>query len=488
MGKKMSTQAAKHELESLNDFQREFHTVEDIKEPIVSRYYRTYLKSTWHTTALMKLECADDSEELVYRVNTTFHLLIYTYMRFMLPAVTVKPKYKKSVQIAWCHNAGTNPVMQAVFKEDDDAFHTWDRIWADIFFQYYQYSGAGKRKAHNVGIGNITMLENFNTSLPAHPVNVDQPWFYSMDEALAFPIFYKGSQTRACHRYLFNQNVTDFLRMKVNTPKGWVDVTKNMNKYIDIAGTGKFGKPELWGRYGYITEAEIKEYKCKPNRVYYIKDVISCKSANINKFGTTAEIPISWTGNNPCLAAFWVAENQDATLKHNYSNYTTNTDNLYDGWDPIKTTYWGYGGEKHKFKDMPSDHFNIASSRKHFPSAPSEMGYHGSSIADDSTNIHSDISLALQNLGTKFECLISDNSFSSLGQEEDNDEEDSIELIDIGEGVQHKNGVKQLNIDISDSPSYITHVKLLILRKFTVTMTSGKVADKDNNSYKFEII
>ncbi|CAH6421702.1 Divergent major capsid protein [uncultured virus] len=407
-------------------------------------------------------------------------------MCFTLPPVRVKQEYKGRVRIAWCHNVGTNPIQQAIFKEDDDTYQTWDNYWADIYFQFYQDQGAGKRENHNIGVGNVKCLEEWTEYLPSYPIDVDQPWFYSMDHALSFPIFYKNSQTRAEHRYTFRRKLVDLLRVQIlGKDHKWKNTTRKVHQYLDITPSATLKLPELWGRYAYITEPEIKWYKCKQTRVFYTRDVEICDTPNPNKYKSTAEIGLHCT--NPCLAFFWVAENLDATANHNYSNYTTDVNDLYSGWDPIKTTTLKYGTTV-RLDNMPSHHFSIAEPRKHFPSAPSERGYHGYSYAWDSTSYHGDIGIVFANMNARLQCRIANNNiFTNIAYEEDDDDEEEDEIADAADGDQNKNnGKKHEDTELADfsleenSPSFVTRSRLLVVRKFTI---SAEADDK----YKFTV-
>lgn len=480
----MSIQAAKEELNSLTEFQREIHVVSDVKEDIISNFYKVFTKSTWYSSLLMKLKRTADGDEVIYSVNNSFHFLMYSYLRFILPPIRVKPEYKGRVRIAWCHNVGTNIISQAVFKEDDDTYQTWDNYWTDMYFQYFQYEGAGKREAHNIGIGNIECLEGWTEFLPSYPINVDQPWFYSMDHALAFPIFYKNTLTRAEHRYTFRRKITDLLRIQIlDNKEQWRESKAPIDKYLDVRSTATFGLPELWGRYAYITEAEVKWYKCQTTRIFYIRDVAICDTPNPNKYKSNAEITLHCT--NPCLAFFWVAENRDATANRNFSNYTTDTNDLYNGWDPIKTTSLTYGTTA-RLDRMPSDHFSLAEPRKHFPSTPNERGYHGCSFSWDSTSYHGDIGMVFANMNAKLICHISNNNiFNNNNIYKDGEEgetEDEDEIIDLHNGKldnNKQNNLSQNSGDIDQSPSFITRVRLLVVRKFTISL--------ENDQYKFSI-
>ena len=481
----MSIQVAKKELESLTAFQRDIHVTNDMSEEIASLFYRTFLKSTWFSSVLMKLRSANDSDDVVYHVNNSFHFLLYSYMRFVLPPIKVKSDFIGRVKIAWCHNVGTNITHRAVFREDDDVYQTWDNIWTDIYFQFYQNAGPGKRENHNIGIGNVECIEGWNDYLPSYPINVDQPWFYSMDHSLAFPIFYKNSETRAEHRYQFRRKVVDLLRVKIlGKDRKWHPTTRNIHRYLDIDPKLTIKEPELWGRYAYITEPEIKWYKCKQNRTFYTRDIEICDTPNPYKYKSTSELSLQCT--NPCLALFWVAENQDAVFVHNYSNYTTDSENVYGGWDPIKTTTLSYGTIK-RLDNMPSDHFSIAEPRKHFPSSPSERGYHAHSYAWDSTDFNGDVGITFAGLNANLACKIDNNSiYNNSVFDDDDDDDDPDEIADFiaddntPQHTKHSNKIETIT-DESLSPNFIVRSRLLIVRKFTIT--SGDEADK----YKFSI-
>jgi hypothetical protein len=484
----MSILAAKEELLSMTETHRDMHVQSSLNEEFVSEFARTFQKSTWYSTTSMKLACVEDGEEVAYAVNTNFHLLIYTYMCLMLPAIRVKSEYKKNVRIAWCHNVGTNLIQQAVFKEDDDMFQRWDSTWADIYFQFYQSEGAGKRDNHNIGIGNVKFLEEWTDYLPAYPIDVAQPWFYSMDRALAFPIFYKNSQTRAEHRYTFNRNINYLLRCQIfdNKTQKWRNATRAIHRYLDIGPSSMLKLPELWGRYAYLTPQEIQWYKCNKSRVFYIRDVEVCDTQNPNKYGSTAEVSLH--SRSPCLAFFWVAENKDAKDIHNHSNYTTNVDDIYKGWDPIRSVSLKYGTVA-RLDNVPSHHFSIAEPREHFPSAPNECGYHGFSYASDSTNFDGDIAIVLSKLNARLHCKIANNDIFSTTKyhdEEDGEEEEDDAISQSGfedlsvEKIDDSKATELLTIE--PSPSFITRVRLLVIRKFTITLEEG------TDKYKFTII
>ncbi len=461
----MEIQATKLELESLTEFQKSIHFPRYEKEPLTSKFYKEYLKTTWYCSSTMPLKSSEqDSGETVYTLNPSFHYLMYTYMTFTLPPIKVKPQYKKKVQISWSHNVGTNLVKTASFKEDELTYQSFDNIWMDDYFQYYMPSGQSRRRNHKIGVGSIPFLEEWTDTLPLYPINVDQPWYYGEETADAYPIYIRGSQVRAEHRYTFRRNIFDLLRMQILSPttNTWINVAPSAYmQTLQYGGSMLIQKPTLWGKYAYITNEEINTNKCKPKLEFFIKDVESCDGVKPNKFGTPAEISLQCT--SPCLAMFWKAENLDALMLNNHSNYTSNTDDLYTGWDPILNTSLQYG-TKFKFKQMESHHFNIAESRKHFKSSPNETGYHAYSFAWDSSNYDGEVGVVLSELNAKLICKIANNDIRDMIYKEDtyinpdNDTESFDCLLEDHEEYK-----------IKESPKFITRVRLLVLKKFTIS-------------------
>jgi len=483
-------QIAKDQLSSLTDFQRDIHVL-DVDDPIeiISPYYKKYIKTTWRTSVITKFASHPDGDEIIYPLNNSFHYLEYTYLCFKLPAIRVKQKFLGKVRIAWCHDPGNNIRLISIFKEDDDEYHTIDNVWGDIHPQFYQQGGAGKREGHKLGTGIINYLEDWSEDyLPPYDIDVNQPWFYSNDIASAYPIWMKGSLTKASHRYKYRKKVVNLLRLEELKDGKWVAKKSNLSNYIDIIGPENIKTPELWGRYGYISDNELKwnntcddtwitinEEENIKQKVLYTRDVVSCDIENPMKYKNLSTKVLKCS--NPCLAFFWVAENKDATSIHNYSNYTTNTNNVYEGWDPIKYTTFRLG-QSVVFNKMKSHHFSIAQPREHFPSTPWMTGYHGYSNAHDSTDFNADIGLVYDELLAVMNCRIDNNDIyinryktdDNIDDEDDEDEDDDKTEIESS-GYDFKN-LDNKSTDLS-SPNFIIRTRLLVIRKFTITNRNG---------------
>ncbi len=481
-------QIAKDQLSSLTDFQRDMHVLNaNDSIEIITPYYKKYIKTTWRSSVITKFASQPDGDEIIYPVNNSFHYLEYTYLTFKLPAIKIKTEWMGKVRICYCHDPGNNIRVISRFREDNDDFQTIDNVWGDIYPQFYQKEGAGKREGHKLGTGIINYVEKWTEDyLPPYEIDVDQPWFYGNDIASAYPIWMKNSLSRASHRYTFRKKVVNLLRVDLLKNGKWISQKSNLSRYVDIIGPENIGTPELWGRYGYVSDSELKWYnecddtwvtinegeKEVKQKVMYTRDIISCDIENTTKYKNTSTKVLKCA--NPCLAFFWVAENKDATAVHNYSNYTTNTNDVYKGWDPIKWTSFELG-KSVVFNKMASHHFSIAQPRKHSPSIPWMTGYHGYFNAQDSTDFNGDIGVVYDDLPAVMNCRIDNNDIyinrykTEHDIDEDDDDDDKTE---VDEPISERKNSDDKFFDLS-SPNFIVRTRLLVVRKFTVTNRDG---------------
>lgn len=467
----MAVSIPKMELESLTKFQRDIHVVSSREEEIISHFFRVFTKCFWYSTALTKHKAhVVNVDEVIYTANATYHFLAYSYMCFTTPAVRIKNEYKGKVRIAWPRNLGTNVSRSASFCVDETEYHWWDSIWADIFFQFFQDKGAGKRRAHNIGIGNVKCMEEWSEFLPPYDIDVYQPWFYGMYTWTAFPIFCCSSMSKIEHRYRFRRKLRQLLRMQIKQPDGtWKDSVSQIMRYLDNAPESQIPLPQLWGRYAYLTNQEIEWFKCREERYYYIRSVVPCDALNSCGYGSKPSV--NWECNNPCAAFFWVAENVTARNMHNFSNYTTDSNDLYSGWDPIKNATLAYGSDTKRFHKLPSHHSSIAEARKHFKSAPDMRGYHGHSLAWNCMNYDGDIGLVPKQLKMTFSCMLADTNIFSLTNTKPDDVEDETDLEDTG--VPQEEETEEEIVESKSQDKFDLKVRLLVVRKFTITREGG---------------
>lgn len=466
----MSTAVSALEIQSLTSWQKtifwdeaEGSANEGTKGKRTTPFYNDFRACTWYSSVPARMPGTEDSDDMCFAPNTTFHYLTHSDLRQHLPAIRVLPRYKDLVEICWPHNIGTATIDWAELRVNDKIFQRFDRVWCDFYFQFNMKPGF--REAHSLAIGSIPKLENWSSSLPAYTTNVQLPWWYSEDLALAFPLHYcsHSSNIRVEHRFRFIRRIGDILRMRTrrSVDDPWVEGRVNFACLEGVSSTSKFLTPELWGRYHVVTNCELVWQRTEGNSKFYIKDVIEADATNPCSFNNGADIELRC--GSPCVALFWAAENYDALQKKITSNYTTNTHDLYSGYDPILTTSLKYTGID-KFRDMHSDHFNLGESRKFFLSPPNETGYHAFSFGTQPFGYDPDVAPVFSQLRAILSMRIADTDIFKIPME--NDERDLLASSDA------------LAVEpvVPEYSRFIPRVRMLVLKEYTVTTTeTGQV-------------
>ena len=424
----MTVNIAKIDLDTITKFQEKIHLAADDDEEMVSDFYQEFHKTSWYAHLPVQLKSEPGTNgNVTFPVNMTFDYLTYSYMRQRYPALQIKDRFKSRVEISWPHNLGTNIVERGGLYFDDQDAQNIDSVWFDIHSQFFMPPGF--RDHHNMSVGNIPILEQWGSYLPAYTTNVDQPWYYGRDTSLAIPILV-CSLSKIAHRYTFRDKISKLLRMRCKTKEGWRTIKCNL-EFIEGHGDDKLPVPELWGRYAYISDEEREWNKCKTKKVFYIDDIIAIDAEDSAPFGRTVSLDLDC--ETPCRSIFWVAENEKALNQNNYSNYTTDHTDLHNGWDPVGPISLYYGGQP-RLDKMATDHFSVAECRKHFTSPPSEVGYHGYSFSQNPMSIDACVGIVMKDLKVKFSAALNDgNPFLILikGASNSNDS-DSILLDDEG--------------------------------------------------------
>nr|QBK91899.1 MAG: major capsid protein [Pithovirus LCPAC304] len=492
------TSVAKMELNSITEFQKELHesrkNKEGVLEKIASIFYQEFEKVTWYTRILNKIPCSvvGDDNVYVFKANTTFHSLVYTYMVQHWPYIRVKPEHRGEYKICWPHNRPHNTLPNAHFEVDDVVMNTFDHVWLDTYFEHFMKPGF--RDHHNMCVGNVPRDEEWGDVLYPSDTDLPQPWFYSRDPCLAFPLHYCARDTNVLHVYEVKNKIKDLLRMaKCVTDrtgkKRWVELKEVDFKMLDgVTLKSKLKKPELWAAYSYVTPNEIAwntECQGEEDKVFYINDVVSCDQINTKTYGKTAEVDLCCT--SPCKALFWSAENVDASKKRNYSNYTTDS-NVYVGWDPIQHVGLKYS-ETQRIKEMATHHFTRMQSWYHFPSPPSTAGYSVHSLSHDCMSIDAEVGLVFSELkakmffklqGRKFQGHKFQNpasqlyDFSAECDLESETSADEDEYLDT-----HTSTIEDASEPKYTSPNFRIHMRLLVLKKLTI--------EKKDKKYEFKI-
>jgi hypothetical protein len=491
----MDSGIAKHDLTTLTQFQKELHggyddDDDDDEEPMTV-FAKDFRKTSWYSHLPSPMICKGENP-FIFTANTTFHFLKYVYAVLYAPALKVKPKHENKIQICWPHYLAHNIFQNGYTDVDGSRFSYFDSHILDINGQYKR---GDNREHYDMMVGNVEMLTKWGNFLPEYPMQIPLPLDMARDPSHAFPIFYTNSKSSIDIVLNVRNKIVDLLRMRILVEKEevvenesdkdgkplkrkiqyWKEIPCNLD-YIDGAGASALiRKPELWARYAYLTDKELKWWKtCRSKRIeqiidetssqepekvelenydYYIDDYIACDAENTSSYGETASVTLN--GKYPSKAIYFFAENTDATKNRNMSNYTTSIEDLVDGWDPCLKHTLSYGGTA-RINDMDNFHASNVECLYHEKYAPRDAGYHLISIADNPNSIDAELGIVMDQVKAKFSVKLG-NSDPKL-KPVMGDEGRYAELENINQEEQMRKG---------PTPKFKLRVRMLITRKIT---------------------
>lgn len=443
------------EPETFTLFQKELHrrTGEGVPEKIKTVFIHRFVKISWYAPIKEQLEAVSSNQGITYTVSNSHDYLLKTFLVSYLPAIRVKPEYINEYRIAWTHNPGINIVQNAVLKANNTQLNSFDSITHDILSQYGYIVKRGFKSFHRQKIGNIPKLEEWTTFLPYHPIDVPQPFFYATDNHRGLPLL-KSSLIKYTHNYTFRRKILDLLRMQKydSVTESWVNIVPEAKFLEGIKDDDQeIPQPQLWGRYSQITKAEREWYKsCPMTHEIFYDDVVTCNAINSISYGQTLNIPL--TAQTPVKAVFWVSQNLTAVANHNYSNYTTNADDVTQGYNPNISFSFKHGN----IQRIPETDIGKAEEDTwEFPRAPWENGYNVITFCNDpfSFDGQASISLAESNKVGNITIKLGNNDPNFIRPGNSEPKKETEPTTDIQNSVL--------------SPQFFINCRLLVYRKFS---------------------
>jgi hypothetical protein len=318
----------------------------------------------------------DSSGDYIFQVDPAYSYLHNMELHQILPSVSVKKEHRKKLQIAWCFYPGLNVTDKAVMLSGEKkVLSSFVKHWGDIEYQYYK---SNKEEHYTRYLGHIPVLNEWSHILPRFSLRVQQPWPFT--RGLPFRIF--RLKDKISFSYTMKKDIFSLLRVRIfnSSSQTWVPckVTKSICKYLDFHDKGSLSPPIMIAEYSKITPEEEKEIAERSVR-YIIEDVKHFGLPVLEKDKTTQTVEI--TLDDPIKAIFYIAENYDATLLNNHSNYSTNADDPLEGERPIKSIYPYYKGSplvpfSSEFTpEVFTDYCESSYPRSCFPGFPRDPGY-----------------------------------------------------------------------------------------------------------------
>lgn len=441
----------KLDMASMSPVQKELYLpLENEPQEHPAQLIPAFEKFTWSSHLPVKFEHRQVSNFISYSPPTNLHFLLYSTLFLRLPKVRVKKEYQDRVKIAWTYNLGINIINTGFLCFNNDNIQSIDYIRLNMFIQEY-FKSENQRLVFDRMIGNIPQLQNWTTYLPPYPLKIPQLWFcYARNEGLAVPLFLLN-EVNVHHKFDFRLKIADLIRMKFldQETNQWVE-KKCRFKYLDCKSNGTSVEtldiPELWGRFANIDEGEYNwwfEKDLKPEeeaeREYrvIIDDMMPIDLDDEKKYGDSFSIDIAC--EKPCRSINIVAENLTATTNNYYSNFTTCSENLFEGWNPVSIKNIRYGSAL-RVPELPLGFSDEIEYLYHADSIPLEPGYNKYSFSYKSSN-YNDVAIIPKNNEMKMNLQITNYnlfySHLSNGQNDDNwddsDTEDETNKKSINE-------------------------------------------------------
>lgn len=455
---------------SLSKFQKEMYLPSNAEEKVDTRFSTEINKRAQAGHLKVKLDQIPVKEgEVVYTASKKFDNLLNITAYITLLPIKVKEQYKNSVSICYHHNLGHNVLYDGECKVDNDHYGYVDSIYMDIHSQF----SVKKRKLYDRMIGNIPCLEDWGAELPGIPLVVPQPYSFSRDTRVSFPIL-KSTNNTVTFEYKIRTKLTDLIRMRVATKDGSFKEIKCNLKYLDAKNNTHIPVPELWGRYSEMTDEErnwrksIDEKTGEPRKqVIYIEDIDKNSSKNPIAIGTKETISLA--GTAPAKHVFWLASLVDS----GFSNYTTNRDDVYKGWNPCAKSSIKYGSSD-RIEECGHEHFDLSEVYDfNWANTPRESGYNVFTYTFNPSDLqNSDTAVVLKECGATLNVLLGDTNPFINQDEEDEHYDENNEPIPI-EALEN-------NLDQTKKDKYILHVRTVVIRKLEVYWSDKTASLKYN--------
>lgn len=448
----------------IRDFQANFDQIQKViygtsenskgLQKTESEHLYVFSRTTWYNRVPRTILATENNGSYSYKLNNGKHdLLMYTSLRQQLPAIVVRDVFQDLIEICWVRNIGINTIRSGQLLWGEDKVTSIDT--KSIEAEYKIFKSNADKDFFDSNIGNIPMLTSWNSFLPSKSTIVEQPWFYSKDKSLGLPIYYAFGNKNFVHTYVFNRSIQSLLRMRRIVP---ANERKNPEvveyqyietdlKYVHVENKlENLSPPEMMGIYVKLLPDEVDAHKCMTESNsygdFYIEDVAVFTSENPSKYGNNLSVEVKEDAIAHTLV--WMAENKSATDMGILSNYTTNTIEMQNGYDPIETTSLRVGSNDY-FKELHSDYTRCLFMRD-FPGKVASPGFHAFSFSSDPTSMNAKMGVNTGLLTSKLTVKLKDtNPF--------------LKQLDPITG-------KAL-LKASESPEFLLHVYLLITRKIS---------------------
>lgn len=419
---------ARLDFDSYRPSQKQFHEGTTPEDAVESRFFYNKKKFPWSAKHWEVCTASSFNKSVKYHINHNFHILLCSVLRIKLPRIEVAEKWTERVRVCWPINVGLNIVEQANLSFGTKPAQTINDIWLNIYLQYF----VDKQDLFSEMIGNRKGLQDWKENHEEAYLNIPQPWCYNPSQVCSLKLLL-CKNSPVTHDYRF-RDVKSLLRIQMLKDGKWEYIAYNKDYFVGTQEELNIPTPELWAGYSYIDNIETTvSESLKKEWIYSISikensKIIPSSMPVRNRLQTDKE----------CSAIFWVAQNDAAKSNKQYSNFTNNPEDIYNGDNPFKTMNLLYGEDK-RVRDKPAD---LSSELEMYYNAKSRdihKGYNMHAIAYNIHDIDHDIGVVMKEL----------NAEIVLDLKEDENEVKQIYNIyvvcQVKVELEYKNGVCHVN-------------------------------------------
>jgi hypothetical protein len=370
----------------------ELHYLADDEDKFMSPIGEHGLIMTYYSFSSSVLTSTVSSDTIRFDVDMKRHRLVGTDIVQFWPKLSVKDNMLGQVEICWTHNPGTNHFTSIEWCIGSNTLvSSLDNPGIDVVNEYLVPKNKERCEANK---GNIPILEQWTTSLPEWTTQITVPWSWTRcGPAASLPLYYFNETDCVNFKVHLRSKIEDLLRMRilVNPEKGedgvwrgtgWKIIKPNLNFIDGVPNSKKLDSATMVGYYIDLLDYERDRYQRAPecgngkNMIngklsWTFEQIVALDWENDSVYNNNVKLPTGF--DYPAKTIFAMAENLKAKELNLYSNYTSNSEDLYQGSDTIREII--LSNEQSSRKQS----YNLPTIRSMealiFPSVPRVAGY-----------------------------------------------------------------------------------------------------------------
>lgn len=345
-------------------------------------------KSTWFTQIPVPLTRSAGNaafgQEWSVNISRAGDYLLQTWLRVVIPQVTLLPTVAAGYSLRWTKNLMHNLIREVTITFNDLVAARFDNYFLDFWTAFTV--PASKRNGYDNMIGNLSTLSTnavgpggaLGNNVGGTVLNLPLPFFFSRDTGLALPVAalpYNDMQ--------INFNFRDWSELLILTNNNAVAPASPYVPIVvgtHIASPPVLGQVQVWANYAIVSNEERRRMGCAIRDIL-IEQVQTAPRQNFNPL--TNPIPTyDIRFSHAVKALFFSVRNKTGSSE--WSNYATSSPVVsglnvnYEptgSYDPISNTTLIYENTN-RLGAMGSDYFSLVNPFYHSISIPSNIGYH----------------------------------------------------------------------------------------------------------------